>query len=82
MFQILQRRKEHNLEILKEKEKMDFFHLFEDDERKVVPLSPKVVRRLNMRTPPTSPSRLKIPELVESDESSNEGRELETVCLH
>lgn len=55
---------------------MDFFHLFDDEDKRVVPLSPKVVRRLNMRTPPSSPSRLKVPDLVEdSDSSSNEGRD-------
>lgn len=62
---------------------MDFFRIFEDEERKVVPLSPKVVRRLNMRTPPSSPNRFKIPDLAEeSDNSSHEGsRESETVRL-
>jgi hypothetical protein len=61
---------------------MDFLHLFDDDQRKVVPLSPKVVKRLNMRTPPGSPNRLKIPDLMDSDRSdssSNEGSNSETV---
>lgn len=61
---------------------MDFYHLFEDEDKRVVPLSPKVVRRLKMRTPPSTPSRLKVPELVEeSDSSSHEGRDSATVCF-
>ena len=66
---------------------MDFFYLIKEEDKKLAPLSPKVVRRLSSRNSSNSPGRSarvgcsSLPELSETDHSACEGRDPPTVCF-